>query len=162
MRGLRMRRLVAPALSFAFAAALCGPPAASAGARLESAIWIAADPHNVGATIEADGHTITTSLAGRRKGEEAFVGGRLHLDTSGGSQIDLSFLTDAPWVTCEAPRGLIADGEGNIDFVCRARARGLDTLEEPLKVYVKVDPTGGLAHKKLYWVLSPVTAAGAP
>src|SRR5690606_41314441 len=86
----------------------------------------------------------------------------LCLDTDYGEEIDLSFLTDVPWVTCEAPKGLRADAEGHIDFVCRARARGLDPLAETLRVYVKVDPTGGLAHRKLYWVLEPGDCGGAP
>lgn len=160
MNRRRPRGRTASALALA-ALASFGPTTSFAGARLESATWLASDPHNAGAKLEPGGHTITTTLAGRKPGDEAFVGGRLHLDTSAGAQIDLSFLTDVPWVTCEAPRGLTADGEGNIDFVCRARARGLNTLGEPLKVYVKVDPTGGLVHKKLYWILSPA-AAGAP
>jgi hypothetical protein len=149
------------ALLAALVAALARPDAAHAGARLESATWIATDPHNAGAKLDAEGHTITTTLAGRKPGTEQFVGGRLHFDTTAGAQADLSFLTDVPWITCEAPRGLVADGEGNVDFVCRARTRGLDTLEEPLRVYVKVDPTGGLAHKKLYWVIEPAPPAPA-
>jgi hypothetical protein len=161
LRGLRMKTRLASLPSIALAAALSYPDAAFAGARLESATWIATDPLNAGAKLDAEGHTITTTLAGRKPGAEVSVGGRLHFDTTHGAQADLSFLTDVPWITCEAPRGLTADVEGNVDFVCQARARGLDTLEEPLRVYVKVDPTGGLAHKKLYWVIEPAPPGAA-
>jgi hypothetical protein len=128
---------------------------AHARARLEAARWNPDDPRNAGSTVDQDGQTITTPLAGRKPDSDQLVAGRLELDIENGREVDLSFLTDVPWVTCEAPAGLIADTTGRIDFVCRARARGLDGLAEKLRVYVKVDPTGGLAHKKLYWVIEP-------
>lgn len=131
---------------------------ASAGARLEGARWSADDPRNTGSRVDADGHTITTALAGRPQGSDREVAGSLQLDIANGREVDLSFLTDVPWVTCEAPGGLKADDAGRIEFVCRARARGLDGLAEQTRVYVKVDPTGGLAHRKLYWVLEPASA----
>jgi hypothetical protein len=133
---------------------------AQAGARLEAARWNAEDPRSAGSTVAADGLTITTTtpLTGRAAGSDLHVAGSLQLDVTGGRDVDLSFLTDAPWVTCEAPGGLTADADGRIAFVCRARARGLDGLAEPLRVYVKVDPTGGLAHRTLYWVLEPAPA----
>jgi hypothetical protein len=153
LRGVRVRR--------GFVALVVGAVLASgevrAGARLEAARWNPDDPRSAGSAIASDGQTITTPLVGRKPGGEVFVAGRLQLDTKGGREIDLSFLTDVPWVTCEAPEGLTADTAGRIDFVCRARARGLDELTEPLRVYVKVDPTGGLAHRKLYWVLEPAS-----
>jgi hypothetical protein len=132
-----------------------GAPDSRAGARLQAARWNADDPRNAGSRVAGDGQTITTPLAGRERGSDRFVAGSLDLDTRNGRETDLSFLTDVAWVTCEAPAGLTADAEGRIDFVCRARARGLDGLAEQVRVYVKIDPTGGLAHRKLYWVLEP-------
>lgn len=144
----------------ALATLLLAAGPASAGARLDSARWTIGAALNTGSRIGDDGHTITTPLGDRRTGEDVRVAGRLSLDTAGGREIDLSFLTDVHWVTCEAPKGLVADEAGGIDFVCRAKARGLDVQKEPLRVYVKVDPTGGLAHRKLYWILEPGAAQG--
>jgi hypothetical protein len=151
-----MKRLAAAITITALAAVAASD--AHAGARLQAARWKADDPRNAGSRVEADGQTITTPLAGRAKGTDQLVAGTLELDTARGREIDLSFLTDVPWVTCEAPAGLTADAAGQIEFVCRARARGLDGLAEQTRVYVKADPTGGLAHRKLYWVLEPASA----
>lgn len=148
---------------FCFAAviSLLHSPTWSA-ARLESARWLEDTPGNIGSTVARDGLTITTPLGGRLPGMDIFVAGRLLLDTAAGRQIDLSFLTDVPWVTCEAPQGLVANDAGQIDFVCRARARGLDKLTSGnLRVLIKVDPTGGLAHRKLYWVLEAADGSKA-
>jgi hypothetical protein len=152
-----MRRFAGRRAWLACALAVLAAADAHAGGRLEAARWNAEDPLSAGSRLDADGQTITTPLAGRKEGSDQLVAGSLRIDTRNGPTVDLQFLTDVPWVTCEAPKGLTADADGRIDFVCRARARGLDGLKEPIRVYVKVDPTGGLAHRKLYWVLEPAS-----
>lgn len=138
--------LVAAALGFAGEAA--------ARALLTTASW-SASGLPADSTVSEDGGTLTTRLPAAPPATDLKAKGILTFDTKYGTDAPLSFLSDHPWVSCEAPGGLTTSADGTIPIECTARGSELGRVEAETRVYLKVDPPGGGEHRKLYWVFVP-------
>ncbi|MBM4267187.1 MAG: hypothetical protein FJ144_11365 [Deltaproteobacteria bacterium] len=126
---------------------------AAARAMLTGATWDA-EGAPAGSTLSGDRFTLTTPLPKDGAKGALQARGTMTFDTKYGTDVDLSFLSDHPWTTCEAPNGLVLGPENTIPIVCTAKAEDLAKVSEETRIYLKIDPPGGGSHRKLYWVLS--------
>jgi len=133
--------------------ALAASAAAAGRAKLLDARWQPEAAVPAGSRVSDDGQTLTTPLP--PSPTDLVAHATLGFDVSRGNDGILSFLSSHPWVRCEAPDGLIVPESGSVAVVCTADAHELARLERKTRVYLKADPPGGGAHRKLYWILLP-------
>lgn len=129
-------------------------PASAFRAKLLDATWNENDLPE-GSELSEENHVLTTKFPAGPA--ELVAHATLTYDIARGTDGMLQFLSTHSWMKCEAPDGLVVPESGKIAVVCRPEPEKLAKLQKKTKVYIKADPPGGRRHKKLYWVLIPVT-----
>lgn len=136
---------------------VCLPASTAHGfrAKLVDATWDAEVGIPEESALSDENHVLTTTFPAGPA--ELVAHATLSYDISRGTDGILQFLSSHSWVKCEAPEGLVVPESGKVAFVCRPIPEKLARIKKKTRVTIKADPPGGRLHKKIFWVLLPVT-----